>query len=56
MIGRQTGHYRPGTVLMVHGNMRSLATMDLHQARCEAKLSPAFEHSSRAELLIRTIA
>ena len=43
----------------VHGNLRSLATMDLHQARCEARLSPACEHafpSSRAEMLIRTIA
>ena len=33
--------------------------MDLHQARCADKLSPACEHkvpSSRAELLIRTIA
>ena len=36
-----------------------LATMDLHQARCEAKPSPACEHAVptiRAELLIRTIA
>ena len=33
--------------------------MGLHQARCEAKLSPACEHafpSSRAGMLIRTIA
>ena len=57
MIGRQTRHYQPGTV--VHGNLRSLANMDLHQIRCEDKPSPACEHTvptSRAALLIRTIA
>ena len=59
MIGRQTKHYQPGTVL--NGNLGSLTTMDLHLTRCENKPSPACEHtvpssSSRAELLIRTIA
>ena len=42
----------------VYGNLRSLATMDLHQARCEAEPSPASEHgvpTIRTELLIRTI-
>ena len=53
MIGRQTIYYQPGTVL------RSVASMDFHQTRCEDKPSLACEHavpSSRAELLIRTIA
>ena len=39
--------------------MRSLATMDLGQARSEDKPSPACEHAvpiSRGQLLIRTIA
>ena len=42
----------------VHGNLRPLATMDLHQARCANKVSPACEHripSSRPQLLITTI-
>ena len=53
MIGRQTIFYQPGTVL------RSVASMDFHQTRCEDKPSLACEHavpSSRAELLIRTVA
>ena len=53
MIGRQTIYYQPGTVL------RSVASLDLHKARCEGKPSLACEHavpSSRAEVLIRTIA
>ncbi len=43
----------------IHGNLRSLATIDLGQARCEDKPSPACEHAvpgTRTELLIRTIA
>ena len=58
MIGRQTRHYQPGTVLSswesdIPGNI------DLDKARYEDTPSPACEHavpSSRAELLIRTIA
>ena len=39
----------------VHRNLRSLATMDLHQARCADKLSPV-SIIVPSELLIRTIA
>ena len=58
MIGRQTRHYQPGTVLSSWESGIPSTTMDLHQARCEDKPSPACEHavpSSRAEMLIRTI-
>ena len=58
MIGRQKRYYQPGTVLSLWES-RSLATMDIGQARCEDKPSPASEHavpSSRVEMLIRTIA
>ena len=58
MIGRQTKHYQPGTVLSsweseINGHYGPWS------GRCEDKPSPACEHtvpSSGAELLIRTIA
>ena len=58
MIGRQARHYHSGTVVS-SWESEILSTMDLGQARCEYKRSPACElgvPSSRAEMLIRTIA
>ena len=34
---------RTSAINLVHGTLRSLATMDLHLARCEARPSPAYE-------------
>ena len=56
MIGRQTKHYQPGTVL---SSWECEIPSHYGPGRCEDKPSPACEHavpSSRAELLIRTIA
>ena len=56
MIGRQTKHYQPGTVL---SSWEGEIPSHYGPGRCDDKPSPACEHavpSSRAELLIRTIA
>ena len=58
MIGRQTKHYQPGTVLS-SWECEIPSHYGPWPGRCEDKPSPACEHavpSSRAELLIRTIA
>ena len=60
MIGIQTRHYQPGTVLSSWESEIPSHYGPL-PGRCEDKPSPACEHavpttSSRAELLIRTIA
>ena len=62
MIGRQTRHYQPGTVLSSwESEIPSHYIIYGHSpGRCRDKPSPACEHaavpSSRAELLIITIA
>ena len=58
MIGRQTKHYQPGTVLS-SWECEIPSHYGPWPGWCEDKPSPACEHAvpcSRAELLIRTIA
>ena len=59
MIGIQTRHYQSGTVFSSQESETVATILDLCQARCEYKPSPACEHAvpgSRTELLIGTIA
>ena len=58
MIGRQTRHYQPGTVLSSWETEIS-SHYGPWPDRCDDKPSPACEHavsSTRGDLLIRTIA